>query len=95
MPNDIAPREHGTGLSESSLSETTPSETAPSETPPYETTAYEMSLSELRGDCARMAPRWAAAGRSAAGPVDVPRIHGVTVPPGSARLIDAMADYGD
>ncbi|MFE7523860.1 hypothetical protein [Streptomyces halstedii] len=90
MPNDIAPREHGTGLSESSLSETTPSET-----PPYETTAYEMSLSELRGDCARMAPRWAAAGRSAAGPVDVPRIHGVTVPPGSARLIDAMADYGD
>ncbi|MER6718659.1 hypothetical protein [Streptomyces halstedii] len=90
MPNDIAPREHGTGLSESSLSETTPHET-----PPYETTAYEMSLSELRGDCARMAPRWAAAGRSAAGPVDVPRIHGVTVPPGSARLIDAMADYGD
>ncbi|MFE5078512.1 hypothetical protein [Streptomyces halstedii] len=85
MPNDIAPREHGTGLSESSLSETTPSETTP----------YEMSLSELRGDCARMAPRWAAAGRSAAGPVDVPRIHGVTVPPGSARLIDAMADYGD
>ncbi|MEV3995059.1 hypothetical protein AB0K62_05130 [Streptomyces halstedii] len=85
MPNDIAPREHGTGLSETSLSETTP----------YETTPYEMSLSELRGDCARMAPRWAAAGRSAAGPVDVPRIHGVTVPPGSARLIDAMADYGD
>lgn len=90
MPNDIAPREHGTGLSETSLSETTPYETAP-----YETAPYEMSLSELRGDCARMAPRWTAAGRSAAGPVDVPRIHGVTVPPGSARLIDAMADYGD
>ncbi|NEA16698.1 hypothetical protein [Streptomyces halstedii] len=71
MPNEIAPREHRTSLSET-------------------------SLSELRGDCARMAPRWiAAAGRTAVGPVDAPRIHGVTVPPGSARLIDAMADYGD
>ncbi|MFC8227297.1 hypothetical protein [Streptomyces sp. NPDC057287] len=55
----------------------------------------EMSLAELRGDCARMAPHWVVPERTAAKPVEPSRIHGVTVPPSSARLIDAMSDYGD
>ncbi|MGW0789437.1 hypothetical protein ACWD04_14540 [Streptomyces sp. NPDC002911] len=55
----------------------------------------EMSLAELRGDCARMAPHWAAPAKSLTKPVELSRIHGVTVPPSSARLIDAMSDYGD
>lgn len=55
----------------------------------------EMSLAELRGDCARMAPHWVVPEKAAAKPVEPARIHGVTVPPSSARLIDSMADYGD
>ncbi|MEW1611732.1 MULTISPECIES: hypothetical protein [unclassified Streptomyces] len=55
----------------------------------------EVSLAELRGDCARMAPHWAAPVKSAAVPVKPSLIHGVTVPPASARLIDAMSEYGD
>ncbi|MEU9362903.1 hypothetical protein AB0D35_33185 [Streptomyces sp. NPDC048301] len=55
----------------------------------------DMSLAELRGDCARMAPHWVAPERSTAKRVEPSRIHGVTVPPASARLVDAMSDYGD
>ncbi|MET9590130.1 hypothetical protein ABZY45_04075 [Streptomyces sp. NPDC006516] len=55
----------------------------------------EMSLAELRGDCARMAPHWVVPAKTATEPVEPSRIHGVTVPPSSARLIDAMSDYGD
>jgi hypothetical protein len=55
----------------------------------------EISLAELRGDCARMAPHWVARPKSAPVPVAPSRIHGVTVPAASARLIDAMSDYGD
>ncbi|GGV75605.1 hypothetical protein GCM10015535_05920 [Streptomyces gelaticus] len=55
----------------------------------------EISLAELRGDCARMAPHWVAPTKSAPVPVEPSRIHGVTVPPASARLVDAMSDYGD
>ena len=55
----------------------------------------EGDLASLRGDCARMAPHWTAPDRVAARPVSPSRIHGVTVPPGSARLLDAMSDYGD
>ncbi|MFF9686207.1 hypothetical protein [Streptomyces sp. NPDC014623] len=55
----------------------------------------EMSLAELRGDCARMAPHWVVPAKTAAEPVEASRIHGVTVPQSSARLIDAMSDYGD
>lgn len=54
-----------------------------------------MSLAELRGDCARMAPHWVTPTRTTVKPVEHSRIHGVTVPPSSARLIDAMSDYGD
>jgi hypothetical protein len=52
-------------------------------------------LASLRGDCARMAPHWAAPDRVTALPVSPSLIHGVTVPPKSARLLDAMSDYGD
>ncbi|MEU6475618.1 hypothetical protein ABZ858_01780 [Streptomyces sp. NPDC047017] len=57
----------------------------------------EADLASLRGDCARMAPRWASAGRGAEAvrPVSPARIHGVSVPASSARLLEAMSDYGD
>ncbi|MFE6936320.1 hypothetical protein ACFVDT_30285 [Streptomyces sp. NPDC057699] len=55
----------------------------------------EMSLAELRGDCARMAPHWVVPAKTAAKPVEPSRIHGVRVPPSSARLVDSMSDYGD
>ncbi|MFE7759645.1 hypothetical protein [Streptomyces sp. NPDC057429] len=55
----------------------------------------ETSLAELRGDCARMAPHWVVPTKTATEPVAPSRIHGVTVPPSSARMIDAMSDYGD
>ncbi len=52
-------------------------------------------LASLRGDCARMAPHWAVPDRITARPVSPSLIHGVTVPPASARLLDAMSEYGD
>ncbi|MEU1267368.1 hypothetical protein [Streptomyces sp. NPDC005799] len=55
----------------------------------------EGDLASLRGDCARMAPHWAVPDRIAARPVSPSLIHGVTVPTKSARLLDAMSDYGD
>lgn len=58
----------------------------------------EGDLASLRGDGARMARHWAAPDPITSRP-DLPvspsRIHGVTVPPASARLLDAMSDYGD
>ncbi|MFG2596749.1 hypothetical protein [Streptomyces sp. NPDC048462] len=55
----------------------------------------ESGLAELRGDCARMAPHWVVPTKIAATPVAPSLIHGVTVPPASARLIDSMSEYGD
>ncbi|MFF0567906.1 hypothetical protein ACFYT7_09605 [Streptomyces sp. NPDC004041] len=55
----------------------------------------ESSLAALRGDCARMAPHWRAPVKSAPVPVKPSLISGVSVPPSSARLIDAMSEYGD
>ncbi|MET4925109.1 hypothetical protein P3L51_22600 [Streptomyces sp. PSRA5] len=55
----------------------------------------DTSLAELRGDCARMAPDWVKPAAAAPAPVPPSLIHGVTVPPDSARLIDGMAEYGD
>ncbi|GGS20854.1 MULTISPECIES: hypothetical protein [Streptomyces] len=55
----------------------------------------ELSLAALRGDCARMAPHWRAPVKSAPVPVKPSLISGVTVPPSSARLINAMSEYGD
>lgn len=55
----------------------------------------EGELASLPGDGARMAPHWAAPDRVASRPVSPALIHGVSVPPASARLLDAMEDYGD
>lgn len=52
-------------------------------------------LASLRGDCARMAPHWAVPDADGGNPVPPSLIHGVTVPVASARLLDAMSDYGD
>ncbi|MDX3639745.1 hypothetical protein [Streptomyces sp. MB09-02B] len=52
-------------------------------------------LAALRGDCARMAPHWAAPAKVITAPVSPSLIHGVTVPVTSARLVDAMPEYGD
>jgi hypothetical protein len=42
-----------------------------------------------------MVPHWAAPDRVASLPVSPSLIHGVKVPTKSARLLDAMSDYGD
>jgi hypothetical protein len=56
----------------------------------------EDDLAALRGDCARMARHWAPPGPDDdARPVPPSLIHGVRVPARSARLLDAMSDYGD
>ncbi|WP_406727961.1 hypothetical protein WJ438_29760 [Streptomyces sp. GD-15H] len=55
----------------------------------------EGDLESLRDDCARMAPRWTAPDRGDARPVPPSLIHGVSVPSSSARLLDAMSEYGD
>ncbi|MGW1951961.1 hypothetical protein ACWCPI_04235 [Streptomyces sp. NPDC001920] len=55
----------------------------------------EVDLASLLGDCARMVPHWAVPDRVLSRPVSPSLIHGVTVPPKSARLLDAMSDYGD
>ncbi|WP_055566242.1 MULTISPECIES: hypothetical protein [Streptomyces] len=53
------------------------------------------SMESLRGDCARMVPHWAVPAAAAAAPVPPSLIHGITVPPSSARLIGEMSEYGD
>ncbi|MDO0928056.1 hypothetical protein QQY24_22565 [Streptomyces sp. TG1A-8] len=55
----------------------------------------EGGLASLRGDCARMAPRWTAPGHPGSPAVPPSRINGVDVPARSARLLDAMSEYGD
>ncbi|XUL87605.1 hypothetical protein ACQ86D_13710 [Streptomyces galilaeus] len=55
----------------------------------------ETDLAALLGDCARMAPHWAVPDRIVAVPVSPSLIHGVSVPSKSARLLDAMGEYGN
>ncbi|MGW0733279.1 hypothetical protein [Streptomyces sp. NPDC002851] len=59
----------------------------------------EFTLKQLQGDSARMVPHWTAARTTsplpAPPPVPAALIHGVEVPTSSARLLDAMSDYGD
>ncbi|MFJ4768959.1 hypothetical protein ACIP88_07580 [Streptomyces uncialis] len=61
-------------------------------TAPYD---REGGLAALRGDCARMIPHWPADRRAGSVPVSPSLIHGVVVPPASARLLDATQEYGD
>ncbi|SNX57886.1 hypothetical protein SAMN06272735_2361 [Streptomyces sp. TLI_55] len=63
--------------------------------PPPAPADLDGDLASLRGDCARMVPHWAAPDRVASHPVSPSLIHGVKVPTKSARLLDAMSDYGD
>ncbi|MFH8486166.1 hypothetical protein [Streptomyces longisporoflavus] len=53
------------------------------------------NMETLRGDCARMAPHWVIPTAAATAPVSPALIHGISVPPASARLIDGMSEYGD
>ncbi|GBQ01063.1 hypothetical protein SSP531S_24930 [Streptomyces spongiicola] len=55
----------------------------------------DISLAELRGDSARMAPHWVAPPVTPADPVHPSLIHGVVVAPASARLVGSMPGYGD
>lgn len=55
----------------------------------------EMSLAQLRGDCARMAPHWVVPAADVPAPVPFSSIHGVVVPPASAKLVGAMSVYSD
>ncbi|MFI6941104.1 hypothetical protein ACIBI4_17650 [Streptomyces sp. NPDC050418] len=55
----------------------------------------DFTLKQLQGDCARMVPHWAAPHHPAAAPVPASRIHGIVVPPASARMLDGMSEYGD
>ncbi|MEV4948382.1 hypothetical protein [Streptomyces sp. NPDC053755] len=61
---------------------------------PREHQESEFSLAQLRGDSARMAPHWVVPATAAADPVSPSLIHGVVVPPASARLIAATSEYG-
>jgi hypothetical protein len=54
----------------------------------------EGDLASLRGD-ARRAPQWETPGADRTAPVPPSSIHGVSVPDRSARMLDAMSDYGD
>ncbi|MET9375074.1 hypothetical protein ACFYV5_26740 [Streptomyces sp. NPDC003035] len=61
---------------------------------PREQQESEFSLAQLRGDSARMAPHWVVPSTTAPARVSPALIHGVVVPPASARLIDATSEYG-
>ncbi|MER6203693.1 hypothetical protein ABT234_40850 [Streptomyces sp. NPDC001586] len=52
-------------------------------------------LTRLLGDCARMAPHWAVPADPRPARVAPSQIHGISVPPASARLIASTAAYGD
>ncbi|WP_327182606.1 hypothetical protein [Streptomyces sp. NBC_01334] len=52
-------------------------------------------LASLRGDGARMARHWAAPEKITSLPVSPSLILGVIVPATSARLLEAMPDYGN
>ncbi|MFI6347021.1 hypothetical protein [Streptomyces sp. NPDC050560] len=64
----------------------------------YRAAPFELDggLAALRGAAAGMMPQWAdRRAPEACRPVPPSLINGVVVPPGSARLLDAMSEYGD
>jgi hypothetical protein len=52
-------------------------------------------FARLLGDCARMAPHWPVPREPRPVRVTPSQIHGISVPPASARLIASTAAYGD
>jgi hypothetical protein len=56
---------------------------------------FDGDLASLRGDCARMAPHWTVPEKITPRAVSPSLIHGVNVPATSARLLEAMPDYGN
>ncbi|SDK05688.1 hypothetical protein [Streptomyces indicus] len=58
-------------------------------------TSQDFTLKQLQGDCARMVPHWTAPRAVTASPVPPSLIHGIVVPPASARMLDGMSEYGD
>ncbi|MEU8465237.1 hypothetical protein [Streptomyces sp. NPDC029003] len=52
-------------------------------------------FARLLGDCARMAPHWPVPRGPRPDRVTASQIHGISVPPASARLIASTAAYGD
>jgi hypothetical protein len=62
---------------------------------PSSALAEPESLDQLIGDCRQMAEHWktpAAKARSVAAPAG---LHGIVVPPASAHVVGAMAEFGD
>ncbi|OKK19265.1 hypothetical protein AMK16_14065 [Streptomyces sp. CB00455] len=57
--------------------------------------ARQPGFARLLGDCARMAPHWAAPQGPRPVRVTPSQIHGISVPPASARLIASTVAYGD
>lgn len=55
----------------------------------------QTGFARLLGDCARMAPHWAVPAGPRPVRVAPSQIHGISVPPASARLIASTAAYGD
>jgi hypothetical protein len=53
------------------------------------------SLAQLIGDCHKMAPHWETKVGEKTAAVAPSRLHGITVPPASAHVVDGMAEYGD
>ncbi|MCB5181648.1 hypothetical protein [Streptomyces antimicrobicus] len=49
----------------------------------------------LLGDCARMAPHWTVPADPRPPRVEPSQIHGISIPPASARMIAGTAQYGD
>lgn len=53
------------------------------------------SLEQLVLDCRKMAQHWKAPARHEQVVVAPAGLHGITVPPASAHVVRAMAEYGD
>lgn len=52
------------------------------------------SLEQLIGDCRQMAQHWKAPVAHAQTVVAPGSLHGITVPPASAHVVDGMSEYG-
>ncbi|KJY44529.1 MULTISPECIES: hypothetical protein [unclassified Streptomyces] len=62
----------------------------------YENAAdTQPEFERLLGDCARMAPHWTVPAHPRPTRVAPSQIHGISVPPASARLIASTAEYGE